>query len=38
MATILELAEFSRAAYGDPAPNGWTALEPCAPNEHEYFG
>lgn len=39
MATLLELAELSAAAYGDPAPSGWTLLPVAsASNPDGYFG
>ena len=37
MATILELAQLSAAAYGGPVPNGWTKIGQSQ-TSHGYFG
>ncbi len=38
MVTILELAELSAAAYGDPIPSGWKVYQTSLPNVDGYFG
>ena len=40
MATILELAKFSQAAYwgGNPDPLIWNKLEACQENSNDYYG
>ena len=38
MATILELAELSAAAYGGPVPSGWKVYQTSLPNGSGYYG
>ena len=38
MATILELAGLSAAAYGDPIPPGWKVYQRSLPNGNGYYG